>query len=59
MIKFANRGLIYCALSCLGLGYELFFVHPPRVFLVIMYAVALAFSLLYTIKVREYEDHAS
>ncbi|NIT69597.1 hypothetical protein GWO43_01525 [candidate division KSB1 bacterium] len=46
MDKFTIRGLVYSAVSCFGLGYEVFFIHPPRLFLLIMYSIVIGIGLL-------------
>lgn len=46
MDKFTIRGLIYSGLSSIGLGYELLFVEPPRLFIVCMYGAVTVIGLI-------------
>lgn len=46
MDKFTVRGIIYSTISGLGLGYELFFIHPARLFLVVMYSLVIGIGMI-------------
>jgi hypothetical protein len=37
--------LVFAGLSGLGLGYELFFVQPSRLFLIVMYSLGIVISV--------------
>ncbi len=43
--RYTPRGLVFAGLSSLGLGYELFFVQPSRLFLIIMYGIVIAIGV--------------
>ena len=45
MDRYTLRGLIFAGLSSLGLGYELFFVQPSRLFLIVMYSLGIVISV--------------
>ncbi len=53
MDKFTLRGIIYSSLSTLGLGYELYAVHPPRMFLIVMYSLVIVIGLLCIFAIEE------
>ncbi len=57
MDRYKIRGLVYVALSSLGLGYELFFVSQPRLFLVIMYGIVVMIGMALMFFVRENEEN--
>ena len=46
MDKFTVRGIVYSLFSCLGLGYELLIIQPPRIFLLIMYSIVLGIGMI-------------
>jgi len=43
--RYTLRGLVFATLSSLGLGYELFFVQPSRLFLIIMYGIVIVIGI--------------
>ena len=45
MDRYTLRGLVFAGLSSLGLGYELFFVQPSRLFLIVMYSLGIVISV--------------
>ncbi len=45
MDRYTLRGLVFAGLSGLGLGYELFFVQPSRLFLIVMYSLGIVISV--------------
>jgi len=51
--KHKFKGLAYAGLSCLGLGYEIVFVQPPRTFLLIMYSLVAVLALLFIFLIKE------
>ncbi len=53
--KFTIRGIVYSAISVLGLGYEFFFSHPPRAFLLIMYSLVIGIGLICIFMIKEQE----
>ena len=44
--KFTWRGIIFSGLSLLGLGYEIFFAHPIRSFVIIMYSFVVGIGMI-------------
>lgn len=53
---FTFRGIIYSFLGSLGLGYELFFVQPPRLFLLIMYSFVIGVGLICIFFIKERQE---
>ncbi len=56
--RFTKRGLVYAIVSFLGLSYEVGFVHPPRLFVLVMYGLVLGVGLICIFKLKEREDEA-
>jgi len=56
MDRFTLRGICYATLSGLGLGYELFFVPQPRLFLLVMYSIVVIVGMVLIFFVHETED---
>lgn len=56
MDKFKLRGIVYSTISIIGLGYELFFVASPRLFLVVMYSMVILVGMALFFFVHERED---
>lgn len=53
MDKFTIRGLIYSGVSFFGLGYEIIFIQPARVFLIAMYGIVFLIGLICIFYVKE------
>jgi hypothetical protein len=47
MNKTKIRGAVYALISLCGLSYELMFIQPPRIFLLLLYSLIVAIGLLY------------
>lgn len=58
MDKFTVRGLVYLTISLLGLGYELLFIHPPRLFLIIMYSIVSGIGLICIFWIKKQKSEA-
>lgn len=56
MDRFTVRGLIYSGIAGVGLGYELFFVNPPRLFPVVMYSIVILIGLILIFFVHENKE---
>lgn len=56
MDGFTIRGIIYSIISGLGLGYEIIFVHPPRLFLLIMYSFVIGIGLICIFFIKEKKE---
>ena len=54
--KFTVRGLVYSAASILGLSYEIIFIRPPRLFLVIMYTIIIGIGLICIFLIKEQNE---
>lgn len=53
MDAYTVRGIVFIAISSLGLGYEVFFNHPSRLFLLFMYSVVIAIGLFCIFLLKE------
>lgn len=53
MDKFTIRGLIYSGISFCGLGYELVFSKPPRLFLIVMYGIVFLIGMICIFYIKE------
>ncbi len=58
MDRYTLRGLVFAGLSSLGLGYELFFIQPSRLFLIIMYSLFIVINvgLIFLVSEKNVDD---
>jgi len=56
--RYTLRGLVFAGLSSLGLGYELFFIQPSRLFLIIMYSLFIVINvgLIFLVSEKNVDD---
>ncbi len=59
MDKFTTRGLLYAALSSIGMGYELLFTEQPRLFLVCMYGAVVVLGLILIFFVEDKTENST
>jgi len=55
MNKYKTRGIVYASISGAGLFYEIMFLSPPRLFLIVMYGIVILIGLILIFVVRENE----
>lgn len=51
--RFTIRGLVYAAISALGIGYELLFVQPIRPLLILGYVFVIGIGMIYIFVLRD------